>query len=148
MRTVEKPGIISIHSPLRGETRVVSGSVSEGMDFNPLASERRDNGPGKCPYFGMYFNPLASERRDRACRRSRRLTTYFNPLASERRDPLPVLHGAATLSISIHSPLRGETDILDAEEERKKISIHSPLRGETSTRCRICTKKVFQSTRL
>ena len=34
---------ISIHSPLRGETRAKSLLIHVILDFNPLASERRDS---------------------------------------------------------------------------------------------------------
>ena len=36
------------------------------------------------------------------------------------------------ITISIHSPLRGETKIIQIMASDAKISIHSPLRGETT----------------
>ena len=121
-------------------------------DFNPLASERRDEHelcaharesisihsplrgetprtpPMDAPW--DYFNPLASERRDYFRDDDSGATYNFNPLASERRD------GCATIicpgvRISIHSPLRGVTLRAGFPGGDSDISIHSPLRGET-----------------
>ena len=55
---------ISIHSPLRGETRRVRNHGSSSADFNPLASERRDHWRARAGARVNDFNPLASERRD------------------------------------------------------------------------------------
>ena len=57
---------ISIHSPLRGETFVPGEKRHNRANFNPLASERRDPVRMFSSITGIYFNPLASERRDLA----------------------------------------------------------------------------------
>ena len=99
---------ISIHSPLRGETRESVLVQIVDRYFNPLASERRDKSKQEVRDLYAYFNPLASERRDKIVAVIHSVCVYFNPLASERRDSNLELV-AYYIEISIHSPLRGET---------------------------------------
>ncbi len=63
----------------------------------------------------------------------RPIPQHFNPLARMGRDAL-FEFGGNGLSISIHSPAKGETEkVLDFAKEQL-ISIHSPAKGETSFR--------------
>ena len=78
--------LISIHSPLRGETWMPEFAQKMMRYFNPLASERRDLKKSLQSTSYRYFNPLASERRDSVSQEQVERVWNFNPLASERRD--------------------------------------------------------------
>ena len=99
---------ISIHSPLRGETRSLYRSEQRAdiSIHSPLRGETNTIYYSTTRYYN--FNPLASERRDEHSTRDDGSLHYFNPLASERRDIDDTI-GGLYRGISIHSPLRGET---------------------------------------
>ena len=76
---------ISIHSPLRGETVAHPTKRTDVIDFNPLASERRDrsSSTGSIHMPISIHSPLRGETRPGL---ANTLADNFNPLASERRD--------------------------------------------------------------
>ena len=69
--------------------------------------------------------------------------SHFNPLASERRDPGLFARAIFAYLISIHSPLRGETNTAFETAGYSAISIHSPLRGETANSHKNCLQRSF-----
>ena len=124
--TFANAALISIHSPLRGET---SDLVS-------------------LPIISAHFNPLASERRDQGLRDTVRqlvVISIHSPLRGETRADQ---RARVQDHISIHSPLRGETNGMIYQGSYECISIHSPLRGETTVVHHGTPWYKFQSTRL
>ena len=117
---------ISIHSPLRGETRAnAEDDREEAISIH---------------------SPLRGETAIQSyVRRSRR---NFNPLASERRDTMHKITSKC-FSISIHSPLRGET--VGACRLFPAVGHFNPLaseRRDAGTSLRFRERTLFQATRL
>ena len=146
---------VSIHSPLRGETQLQVVCQTASTCFNPLPSARGDTTPSLSSQFPQSFNPLPSARGEETlmewiCQIPQ---ACFNPLPSARGDipygvcitvgcvfqSTPLCEGrrcdiiavCGAEYVSIHSPLRGETDAHRFRQLIEDVSIHSPLRGET-----------------
>ncbi len=100
--------IISIHSLVRGRTPTCGGTNRKSYHFNPLPRKREN---GKAETLGVNID-------------------YFNPLP-RKRENLWKWAGAFTLSISIHSLVRGRTQMLFKRLSDFIISIHSLVRGRT-----------------
>ena len=81
------PGIISIHSTTRVETRRCRKNCLIGNNFNPLHHEGGD-GFKNCNIISHgNFNPLHHEGGDENCIPVSQIFLYFNPLHHEGGDP-------------------------------------------------------------
>ena len=79
--------LISIHSPLRGETfSLAVDRASKEKDFNPLPSARGDLKIALIEYKTVDFNPLPSARGDVNGKIEYTVKNNFNPLPSARGD--------------------------------------------------------------
>ena len=79
----------------------------------------------------LNFNPRSHERSDVIIKFIRGFLEYFNPRSHERSDKKSVDDGDM-MSISIHAPTRGATDITIKWCGIEVISIHAPTRGATA----------------
>ena len=117
-------------TPLREGRRRSCPRRPRPCDFNSRPSARGDTksftGCGKTYLF--QFTPLREGRP--APRQGKRHAPYFNSRPSARGDRFhrPEEHH---LSISIHAPPRGATDIANDWLQETLISIHAPPRGAT-----------------
>ena len=99
---------ISIHAPARGATDL-ENRIAGHIKFQSTLprGERRSKG------------------------REPRCLGYFNPRSREGSDALKAA-GFEVLTISIHAPARGATQVDQRSRCRITISIHAPARGATS----------------
>ncbi len=105
---------ISIHTPTRGVTSEnESGRPNPFTNFNPHSHKGSD------------FNGcvLISH------------CEYFNPHSHKGSDDI-TFTAYAHITISIHTPTRGVTELHGEELDKEIISIHTPTRGVTSSRYR------------
>ena len=107
--TVSARALISIHAPAKGAT------------FHWFAIVQHVN----------YFNPRSREGSDCSLRDAGEHVDNFNPRSREGSDiffnKTPI-----NITISIHAPAKGATDMVIRDCDISRISIHAPAKGATS----------------
>ncbi len=124
-------GIVSIHAPARGATRVRRGLQEGSRGFNPRARTARDLRTSERLAMRWELQSTLPHEARRSSWRRWDNHGCFNPRARTGRDaardhaPLPNL-------VSIHAPARGATPLVPRLLEVLGVSIHAPARGATS----------------
>ena len=121
---------ISIHTPAKGVTWWSCNTFGTSGHFNPHSREGSDEIVRVYKIKRMDFNPHSREGSDQRAGSWLQAEIYFNPHSREGSD-LWLRHHIVILQISIHTPAKGVTELLDDAAQAMNISIHTPAKGVT-----------------
>ena len=127
-----KRKIISIHTPTKGATIRIGGYLRWDLNFNPHSHEGSDaNLELLCIIFSIFQSTLPRRERQNCkfCRSMQLL--YFNPHSHEGSDVSDLMLVGLIILISIHTPTKGATKLIDGLWKLCIISIHTPTKGAT-----------------
>ena len=164
--SVQRPGSISIHAPIRGRPEAGVRRVPIARHFNPRPLAGATHPDPGCGRARCNFNPRplagatnATEHLfpvlqfqstppcggDTTGRPAVVCTGDFNPrpLAGATDSFRDYAWGTR---ISIHAPLRGRQSVQTRQKHHQTISIHAPLRGRHIWPARCWGRTIFQST--
>ena len=136
---------ISIHAPAKGATYNLTNAGIVRLFQSTLPRRERQNGLQKIRKH-MHFNPRSREGSDVVFIHWSFIVAYFNPRSREGSDEQSFPNLTELLTISIHAPAKGATNLPARLCAVKEISIHAPAKGATGADVLSLPLFVFQST--
>ena len=137
---------ISIHTPTKGATHFVLQLRQSFSYFNPHSHEGSDASFTIAFSFCVNFNPHSHEGSDRHTLQDDKLRQNFNPHSHEGSDGYCSNTAVISSSISIHTPTKGATDLMQSGTLLTIFQSTLPRRERLLLRNNVHSDCIFQST--